>query len=107
MASAALPDSAPLQLLLATVLEREAKYDDAIDIYRKMIVADPTSTIVANNLASLLSDYHNDPASLDEAFQIASRFRSSDIPQFLDTLGWIYYLRGDYRPGSDLAEDGG
>ena len=77
------------------VLEREAKYDDAIDIYRKMIVVDPTSTIVANNLASLLSDYHSDPASLDEAFQIASRFRSSDIPQFLDTLGWIYYLRGD------------
>ena len=90
-----LPNSAPLQLLLATVLERDAKYDEAIDIYRKMIVVDPTSTIVANNLASLLSDYHNDPASLDEAFQIASRFRSSDIPQFLDTLGWIYYLRGD------------
>jgi len=51
---------------------------------------------VANNLASLLSDHRTDAASLDRAFEIASRFRNSDVPQFLDTLGWVYERKGEF-----------
>ena len=89
------PDNGQLRLMLALMLERDGKYDDAIQEYQTLNKADPQSTVVANNLASLLSDYRTDPASLDQAFEIASRFRSSEIPQFLDTLGWIYYLKGE------------
>jgi Tfp pilus assembly protein PilF len=30
--------------------------------------------------------------------------RKSDIPSFKDTLGWINYLRGDYKSATDLLE---
>ena len=98
------PDNPSVELLLAALLEREGKVDEAIAIYDKMFAANPRSTIAANNLASLLSQYHSDQQSLDRAFEIASRFRNSDIPQFQDTLGWIYYLRGDYGQALTLLK---
>lgn len=51
--------------------------------------------MVANNLASLLATYRDDPASLDRAFTIARRLRASDMPFFQDTYGWILHRRGD------------
>ena len=98
------PDDASLRLMLATVLESSGKYDEAIAEYERMFAADPRATIPANNLASLLSDYRNTPADLERAFQIASRFRTTDVPQFQDTLGWIYYLRGDYAQSVTLLK---
>jgi len=96
-------DSA-LQLLLALSLEGSGRYEEAIALYEEMFAADPQSTMVANNLASLLSEHRSDAESLDRAFTIALRFRTSEIPQFLDTLGWIYYLRGEYAPSLALLK---
>ena len=97
-------NSSALRLLLALVLESAGRYDDAIAEYETMFKADPESTIVANNLASLLSERRGDAASLDRAYQIATRFRNSEVPQFLDTLGWIYYLRGEYPTALSLLK---
>ena len=98
------PGNAQLQLQLAGILERAGKYSDAINLYETMIKADPRSTVIANNLASLLSDYGTDPGRLDRALEIASRFRTSDVPQFVDTLGWVYYLKGDYTQALTLLK---
>ena len=97
-------NSAALRLLLALTYEKAGRYDDAITEYEGMIKSDPESTIVANNLASLLSERRGDPESLDRAYDIALRFRNSEIPQFLDTLGWIYYLRGEYPQALSLLK---
>ena len=101
-----------LHLLLAMTLELSGQYDAAITI-EAMLVVDPHSTIAANNLASLLADHSQDPASLDKAYAIANRFADSDVPQFVDTLGWIYYLKGKYdqallllKKAADKAPDG-
>ena len=51
--------------------------------------------MLANNLASLLASYRDDPASLERAFAIARRLRGSDVPHFQDTYGWILHRRGD------------
>lgn len=92
-----------MQLLLANVLERTNKIDEAIEVYEAMYKAEPRSLVVANNLASMLSEYKDSPDNLKRAYEIAySRFRSSKTPQFLDTLGWIYVLRGDYGEGVAL-----
>jgi tetratricopeptide (TPR) repeat protein len=93
-----------LQLLLALALEGSGRYNEAITIYEKMFAADPQSTMAANNLASLLSEHGSDANSLERAFAIALRFRTSQIPEFLDTLGWIYYLRGDYSQSLALLK---
>ena len=93
-----------LQLLLALALEGGGRYEEAIALYEDMFADDPQSTMIANNLASLLSEHRSDAESLDRAFTIALRFRTSEIPQFLDTLGWIYYLRGEYAPSLALLK---
>ena len=102
-----------LQLLLAMTLERSGQYDAAVTEYEAMLTTAPQSTIVANNLASLLSERRNDPASLERAYAIANRFADSDVPQFVDTLGWIYYLKGKYdqallllKKAADKTPDG-
>ena len=85
-----------LRLLLALILEQSARFDQAIAEYEKMFELEPRSTIIANNLASLLADHRGDPESIEKAYSIAVRFRDSSIPQFLDTLGWIHYRKGQY-----------
>ncbi len=89
------PENATLQLMLGSLLEQKQDFDGAIAVYEQVLASDPGSTVAANNVASLLSEYRSDPKSLERAFEIAARFRTSEVPHFLDTLGWIYHLRGD------------
>jgi tetratricopeptide (TPR) repeat protein len=88
-------DSATLRLLLASVLEAAEDYEGAIAEYESILAVDPRSPVAANNLASLLSEHRTDAESLERAHALATRFRNAEIPQFLDTLGWIYHRRGD------------
>jgi len=90
------PDSAVLNLMQASALERAADWDGAIAIYDTLYARDSSSLVVANNLASLLSSHRSDAASTDRAFTIALRLRGSNVPAFQDTYGWIAYRRGDY-----------
>jgi tetratricopeptide (TPR) repeat protein len=87
--------STAAHLLLASIYERAEKFDDAISEYEALFQKDPGSAVLANDLASLLSERRGDKAALDRAFDIAQRLKGSEVPQYLDTLGWIYHLRGD------------
>lgn len=97
-------DNRSLHLLLANVLERTGQYEAAITEYEVLFEASPQSTIIANNLASLLADYGSKPEHIERAYSIALRFRGSDIPYFLDTLGWIHFLRDDYEQAVTLLK---
>ena len=70
-----------------------------------MLKEQPGSLIIANNLASLLADYRTDKDSLERANTLALMLKSSNIPQFKDTLGWINYRRQDYRTAIPLLEE--
>jgi len=94
-----------LRLLLATVFEQTGKKEKALAEYETLITQQPGSTVVANNLASLYSDMRSDEKSLDRALALARQFRNSKIPQFKDTLGWLYYKRGEYRKAIPLLQD--
>jgi len=99
------PDSFPLHLTYAGLLERKGNYEAAIAEYEILLKQDPGSLMVANNLASLLSDHHIDKASLERAYSLAAMLRKSQIPSFKDTIGWIEYLRGDYKSATGLLEE--
>lgn len=87
----------PLRFLLAQIFEQTKKIEEAISEYEQIFLAEPRSLVAANNLASLLSEKQASEADLDRAFEIANtRLRNTKVPQFLDTLGRIHYLRGDY-----------
>ena len=99
------PDSAVMHMAYAGVLEQKGDYEAAIAEYEILLKQDPGSLIVANNLASLLSDRRTDKASLERAYSLGAVLRKSQVPNFKDTLGWIDYLRGDYKSATALLEE--
>ncbi len=88
-------NKAQLQFRLAAQLEVDGEFETAIELYEDLYSQDSNNLVLANNLASLLSDYRTDEESLERAFNVAKRLRTSDVPAFQDTYGWIIYRRGD------------
>jgi tetratricopeptide (TPR) repeat protein len=93
-AMVAAPEAPNLRWALAGELEAAGDIDGAIAIYEELYAADTSNVIVANNLASLISAYREDPESLDRAWTIARRLRGVNVPQLQDTYGWIALRRG-------------
>ena len=101
-ALAALPGSGELLWAKAGILERQGDIDGAIAIYEDLYRENSANPIVANNLASLLSNHHPDADSIARAEIVARRLRGSGNPPYQDTFGWIAFLRGNYQDA--LAE---
>jgi tetratricopeptide (TPR) repeat protein len=99
------PDSLALRLVLAGALEGKADYEGAIAEYEQMLKQEPGSMVVANNLASLLTDYRNDRTSHERAYTLALALRKTQIPQFKDTLGWVHYHRGEHKAAHTYLEE--
>ena len=85
--------------------ELSGRFDDAIKLYEQLLKERPNADVLANNLASLLSDHRTDKASLARAHELAQRFKRSEIPQFKDTLGWASYKVGKADEAVQLIED--
>lgn len=93
---AATNDNGQLLWAKATLLERANDIDGAIGIYEKLYARDTSSVLFANNLASLLSTYKNDPESLERAWTVGRRLRDIDNPVLQDTYGWLLYRRNEF-----------
>ena len=92
-----IPEAPDLMWMRATFLERRRDYEGAIEIYEKLYARNTSTSVIANNLASLLSTTRDDAESLDRAWRIARRLRDSDFPPYQDTYGWLAYRRGEYE----------
>ena len=90
------PKDFALKLSQASIFEATKRFDEAIKVYEEMIVVRPDSDILANNLASLLTDHRTDKASMTRAYELAKISKDSQIPQFLDTYGWASYKTGNF-----------
>jgi tetratricopeptide (TPR) repeat protein len=93
-----------VRFVLAGAYERLGEIEKAIAEYEILYKEDPTSILVSNNLASMLTDHRSDAASLDRAATMAAILRDSPLPQFRDTLGWILVRKGDFREGVRILE---
>lgn len=94
-AGKAAPKSSDLALLLATAYEQEGKLPEAIATYERVLEANPKDVVAANNLAALLLDPAPNAATAQRALDLAQPFTNSRNPQYLDTLGWANYRKGD------------
>jgi tetratricopeptide (TPR) repeat protein len=94
----AIPGNQQLGLLLGTAYEREGRIDEAIEMYEGLLEQNPDMPAVVNNLAALIADYRQDPATLRDALELANaqNLGETDNPAFLDTIGWLNYRLGNY-----------
>ena len=84
-----------LSEVLANLLLRQGKSDEAIVEYQETLRQHPKSDVAANNLAMLLVTYRSDAGSLNQARDLAVRFASSPSLDYRDTYGWVLYKRGE------------
>jgi tetratricopeptide (TPR) repeat protein len=84
-----------LSEVVANLLLREGKPDEAIAEYQETLRKYPKSEVAANNLASLLVTYRTDAASLNQARDLVARFVNSPSLAYRDTYGWVLYKRGE------------
>ncbi|WP_052265249.1 tetratricopeptide repeat protein [Ruegeria sp. ANG-R] len=100
----AAPEAPVLLWAKAGELERAGDIDATIAIYEKLYAKNSESVIFANNLASLLVTYNEDPESVERAWAIARRLRDTDVPAFQDTYGWLAFRRGDLETALSYLE---
>ena len=82
----------------------EGNYEAAIKEYDGLLQDEPGSMIVANNLASLLTDHRTDKPSLERARALAAALQQSQVPYFKDTLGWVQFRSGEFKSAVSLLE---
>ncbi len=86
-----------LHIHLADLLLQRGEFDQAIQEFETVYDLQPDSLVAANNLASMLADFHaSSPELVDRAYAIAQRLATSNNPAHMDTYVWILYLRGEY-----------
>lgn len=103
-AQAAIPASLNLKWISASVAEQKGDIVGAIAIYEAMYEENSNSVVIANNLASLLSNHSEDDANLERAYSIARRLRGSDVAAFQDTYGWIAQRLGNLDEAIEYLE---
>jgi tetratricopeptide (TPR) repeat protein len=93
-------DKQYVDFLRASNYERQKKYDQAEQLFRKLLATDPQNAAVLNYLGYMLADRG---MKLDEALIMIKKAVELDPANgaYLDSLGWAYFKLGKF----DLAED--
>lgn len=101
------PDDFDTQLNLATVYEKQRRYDSAVPYLESLLEARPDDPTTLNFYGYLLAEQGKD---LPRAREMVEKALASDPENgyYLDSLGWIYYQMGDYtRAIVELEKAGG
>jgi tetratricopeptide (TPR) repeat protein len=93
-------DKEQIAFLRAAALERQKKFDQAEELFRKILVTNPNNPAVLNYLGYMFADHGQ---KLDEALGMIKKAVDLDPANgaYLDSLGWAYFKLGKY----DMAED--
>jgi len=90
------PDSAMILFLYAMSFERINDKELALKWMQAVLEKDPEHALALNYIAYLYAEQRR---NLDEALVMAQRAlkNAPDNPYIQDTLGWIYYQKGQYK----------
>ena len=93
-------DKEYVEFLRGSTYERQKKYDQAEETFRKVLATDPQNAAVLNYLGYMLADRG---VKLDEALIMIKKAVELEPANgaYLDSLGWAYFRLGKY----ELAED--
>ncbi len=81
---------------LANLYYQTKKYEKARDVYLSMIDKNEDALSAKNNLAMLYVEHLNTPENVKAANVLVAELKASDNPAYLDTVGWVLYLTGEY-----------
>jgi len=86
--------------LRGSSLERQKKYEQSEEMFRKVLASDPDNAMTLNYLGYMLADRGT---KLDEALAMIKKAVDLDPANgaYLDSLGWAYFKLGKY----DIAEE--
>jgi len=94
----------PALMQLAMINEQLKHFDAARDAYEKLLTVAPNFPLALNNLAVLYSEHLGE---LDKAYDLAKRAKAAmNEPHIADTLGWIFFKKGDYSDALPLLQEG-
>ncbi len=93
-------DKGYVDFLLGSIYERQKKYEQAEETFRKVLGSDPQNATALNYLGYMLADRG---VKLEEALAFIKKAVELDPANgaYLDSLGWAYFKLGKY----ELAED--
>jgi tetratricopeptide (TPR) repeat protein len=93
-------DKQYVYFLRGSTYEREKKYDQAEEMFRKVLVGDPQNATALNYLGYMLADRG---VKLDEALGMIKKAVDLDPANgaYLDSLGWAYFKLGKYESAED------
>lgn len=96
------PQQSILRAALAEVYQATGKSDKAIEQYEQTLKITPKSLVARNNLASLLLDRDDKPATIQRVAELTGELAATENPAFLDTAGWAQYKLGNYAQAVSL-----
>ena len=84
--------------MLATVYERQQKFDKAINLYSSLLAHNLFTALARNNLAYLLAEHQPTAENLARAQKLAGETLEDnpEEPSFLDTMGWVLCKQEKY-----------
>jgi Tfp pilus assembly protein PilF len=99
-------DNPQAYLTLGMLYQESGELGKARDTYRAAVEAHPRMWAAANNLAFLISENPRSEADLEEALNYANQADqiNPENPVILDTVGWIYYKKGDLSQAEQALE---
>ncbi len=90
-----------VNFIWGSIYERQKKYDQAEEMFKKVLADDPNSAMTLNYLGYMLADRGT---RLEEALGYVKKAIQLD-PQngaYLDSLGWTYFKLGNYQAAEQM-----
>ena len=98
------PDNVQIIGQLALIYDSKKNFKMSDSLYYHALSVDSTNTLILNNFAYSLSERG---IKLEEALKMSKRAVEAEPKNssFLDTIGWIYYMMGDYNKAKKFVEE--
>ncbi len=71
-------------------------FEKSSEVYISMLETNPDDLSAKNNLAMLYAEFLNTPENVKKAAALVADLQDSENPAYLDTVGWVLYLTGEY-----------
>jgi Tfp pilus assembly protein PilF len=90
-------------LMLADIAYMQRNWEKAKQIYEQVIKLDPDNAAALNNYGYMLAELGEQLDEAEKMIRKALKIRPNE-PAFLDSLGWVYFQRGNYREALKWVE---